>query len=119
MKLRSVKKLGENPGDLLFQYARPIVFDGHAKAVLLPGGRYDHLYFRQDPRFFARVKGVVDSLFDGCQQGLARIVEAEKVAVLCEKLRDRYLTLPPRHIFGCGMTGNIFLRWSFFGRLLG
>ena len=118
VKLRSVKKLSENLGDLLLEDARSVVFNGHSKPVFLLGGRDDHLYLRQYPRFFACIQGVVNSLFDGCQQGLARIVEAKKVAVLCEELRDGYLTLPTCHVFGRGMTRNSFLRWSFFGRFL-
>jgi len=42
----------------------------------------------QYPCFLASVQGVIESFLDGRQQRLSRIVEAKKVAVLCEELCD-------------------------------
>ena len=55
---------------------------------------------RQDAGLFAGVQRVVDGLLDGGQQGLARVVEAQQVAVLGEELADRDVALAGGHRLG-------------------
>ena len=54
----------------------------------------------QDAGLFAGVERVVDRFLDGGQQGLARIVEAQQVAVLGEELADRDIALAGGHGLG-------------------
>ena len=56
----------------------------------------------QDAGLFAGVERVVDGFLDRGQQGLARIVEAEQVAVLGEELADRDIALAGGHRLGRG-----------------
>ncbi len=56
--------------------------------------------FGQDAGFFAGVERVVDGFLDRGQQGLARIVEAEQVAVLGKELADRDIALAGGHRLG-------------------
>ena len=58
--------------------------------------------FGQDAGLFAGVERVVDRLLDGGQQGLARVVEAQQVAVLGEELADRDVALAGGHRLGRG-----------------
>jgi hypothetical protein len=51
--------------------------------------------------FLAGVERVVDGFLHRRQEGLPRVVEPEKVSVLGEELRDRNVSLLPRHRFGC------------------
>jgi hypothetical protein len=61
----------------------------------------------QDARLLAGVQGIVDGFLDRGQQGLARIVEAEHVAVLGEEVGDRDLALLLGHRLGVGCgTGH-------------
>jgi hypothetical protein len=60
--------------------------------------------FGEDPRLLAGVQRVVDGFLYRGQQGLARVVEAEQVAVLREELADRDLLLLRGHTLG-GLAG--------------
>src|SRR5208282_2112086 len=93
MELRAIKELAENQGNLLTQDAGAAVLHADLEAV------FSHTLdmdpdFRQDARLFAGVQGVVDGLFDGREEGFARIVESQQMAVLGKKLayRDFFLT---------------------------
>ena len=101
VKLRAVEQLAEDQGDLLPQDAGPVVLHAHLVAVLLEALDVDP-DFRQDAGLFAGVQGVVDRLLDGGQQGLARIVEAQQVAVLGEELADADVALAGGHRLGGG-----------------
>ena len=64
VKLRPVKELAEDQGNLLFNDPRPVILDGDFIAVL--AGEFDmHPNFRQDTRLLASVKRVVHRLFNG------------------------------------------------------
>ncbi len=63
--------------------------------------------FGHDSRFFARVQRVVDRLLDGGQEGLARVVETQQVAVLGEELAHRDIALLGRHGFSGGATARL------------
>ena len=54
----------------------------------------------QDAGLLAGVERVVDGLLDGGQQGLARVVEAQQVAVLGEELADGDVALAGGHLDG-------------------
>src|SRR5262249_1114697 len=79
--------------------ARSVVLDGDAEASL--GELLDlDADVGEDGRLLARVEGVVDALLDRREQRLARVVEAEEVAVLREELRDGDLALLPGEVGG-------------------
>src|SRR5207248_3497607 len=59
-----------------------------------------HGHVGHDAGFLARIQRVVDRLLDAGQQRLARVVEAEQMAVLGEELADRDVLLPGCHGFG-------------------
>ena len=67
----------------------------------------------QDAGLLAGVERVVDRLLDRGQQRLARVVEAEQVAVLGEELADRDVALRRRHRLGRGAAPG--LRWLAVG----
>ncbi len=56
--------------------------------------------FRQDAGLLAGVERVVDGFLDAGEQRLARVVEAQQMAVLGEELGDRDLALARAHL-GC------------------
>ena len=58
--------------------------------------------FGQDAGLFAGVQGVVDGLLDGRQQGLARVVETQQVAILGKELADGDVALAGGHRLGGG-----------------
>jgi len=96
-----VEKLTEDQGDLLFDDSRPVVLDRDAKT---PGLRLvdPHPNLGQNARLLASIERVVDGFFDGRQQGFARVVETEQVAVLGKKLADRHVALLGGHRLGGG-----------------
>ena len=110
VELRAVQQLGEDRRDLLADDAGPVVDDGDAEARGLAGRhrclvaarrdleRDDHL--GQDAGLFGRVERVVHRFLDAGEQGLARIVEAEQMAVLGEELGDGDLPLARAHLGG-------------------
>ena len=110
MELRAVEELGEDGRDLLADDAGAVVDDGDAEAGGLAGRRRrravarrdfqrdDHL--GQDAGFLGGVERVVDGFLDAGEEGLARIVEAEEVAVLGEELGDGDLPLAGAHLGG-------------------
>ena len=63
----------------------------------------------QDAGFFAGVERVVDRFLDGGQQRLARIVEAQQMAVLGEELADRNVALRGGHRLGRGPAARLLL----------
>ena len=106
------KQLAENQRDLLFEDARPVVLHADPEAVLR--GRLDvDPHFREDARLFAGVQGVVDRLLDGGQQGLPRIVETEKMAVLGKELADRDVPLAGGHRLGGRAAAGAFVEHRF------
>src|SRR5258705_2754648 len=107
VKFRSIEQLREDPWDLLAHDAGAVVDHGEAEAVRLarrwraaPIGRYLNLDddFRQDSRLLAGIQRIVDGLFHAGEERLARIVEAQQMAVLGKKLRDRNLALTRAHL---------------------
>ena len=105
VKFGTVEQLGKDLGDLLLENAGAVVFDGDAKASLLIGGDNGHLDVRQDAGFFTGVQGIVYALFDGGQERLTRIIEAQQMAVLDEELGHRDIPLTQGHVLG-GRQGN-------------
>ena len=96
MELRAVQELAENQGNLLPEDARAVVLHADLEAVLADAFDVDP-DLRQDAGLFAGVQGVVDGLFDGREQGLARIVEPQQMAVLGKKLAYRDFLLTGGH----------------------
>ncbi len=121
VELGAVEQLAEDVFYLAPDDAWAIVRDRDLVAAGL-GGRGRGLEFldfdldiRQDARFFAGVQGVVDRFLDRRQEGLAGVVEPEKVPVLGKELGDRDLALLGCHCFGgrarCGrFLGHATLR---------
>ena len=101
VELRAVEQLAEDQGDLLLEDARPVVLHADLEAVRADALDVDP-DFGQDAGLFAGVQGVVDGLLDGGQQGLARVVEAQQVAVLGEELADGDVALAGGHRLGGG-----------------
>ena len=99
MKLRTVKQLAEDGGNLRLQNPRTVIGDRDAKTVVRQLSD-DDLDVGKDAGFLARVKSVIDTLLDGRQKRLARVIEAEKVTVLGEELRNRDVTLTTGHGLG-------------------
>ena len=109
VKLRAVEQLREDPRDLLAHDAGAVVDHGDAEAVRLARRRRvaavgcdfdldDDL--GQNARLLAGVERIVDGFLDAGEERLARIVEAQQMAVLGEELRDRDLALARAHL-GC------------------
>ena len=99
MELRAVEQLAEDQRDLFFEDARAVVL--HADLEAVGAGLLDvDPDFGQDAGLFAGVERVVDGLLDGGQQGLARVVEAQQVAVLGKELADRDIALAGGHRLG-------------------
>src|SRR5207247_1425526 len=99
VELRSVQELPEHLGDLVAHDPRAVVGDRQAEAVL--GQLFDDdTDLRQETGLLAGVERVVDRLLGRRQKRLGRIVEAEEMAVLLEKLGDRDLALPPADRLG-------------------
>ena len=87
VELRAVEQLPEDLRDLLLHDAGTVVLDDHAEAVLFVLDRLDlDVDVGQDAGLLAGVERVVDGLLHGREQRLARVVEAEQVAVLREEL---------------------------------
>ena len=99
MKLRAIQQLAENQRNLFLRMPGPLSCTPTLKR---PGGRWLDVDpdLGQDAGLLAGVERVVDRLLDRRQQGLARIVEAEQVAVLGKELADRNIALAGRHRFG-------------------
>ena len=112
VELRAVEELREDRRNLLADYPGPVVDHRHAEAgrlarqaAAVPVGRRDFHVDQdvgQDAGLLGRVQRVVDGFFDAGEEGLARVVEAEQVAVLGEELGDRDLPLPGSHLHGGG-----------------
>jgi hypothetical protein len=110
VELGAVEQFGEDRRDLVAHDAGAVVDDGDAEARGLAGrgrrravaGHDLHLDHDvgQDPRLLGGVEGIVDRFFDAGEEGLARIVEAEEVAILGEELRDGDFPLPGPHLDG-------------------
>ena len=104
VELRAVEQAPEDVLDLLADDARAVVLHDDDVAVFGDLGLVDDLDgdVGQDPGFLAGVEGVIDGFLDGRQQGLARVIEAEEVAVLGEELGDGDVTLLGGHRLGVG-----------------
>jgi hypothetical protein len=110
VELRAVEELGEDRRDLVPHDAGPVVGDRHAEARGLAGRRrrrpvvghdlHPDDDVGQDAGFLGGVERVVDGFLDAREQRLARVVEAEQVAVLGEELGDRDLPLSSPHLHG-------------------
>ncbi len=100
MELRAIEQLAEDPGDLRPHDPRPVVRDDHAVAFLLDHLLDDHLHIGQDTRLLAGIERIVHRLLDRRQQRLARVIEAQQMAVLREELRHRDLALSLRQLGG-------------------
>jgi hypothetical protein len=110
VELRAVEELREDRRDLLADDAGAVVEHGDAEPRGLAGGGWRrpvarddldlHQDVGQDARLLGRVEGVVDRLLHAGEEGLARAVEAEEVAVLREELGDRDLPLLGAHLDG-------------------
>ena len=101
MKFRAVKQLAKDQGYLFFDDPWTVVLDRNLKSFFTR--RFDmNPNFRSEPRFFACVERIVDSFLDCGKQGLARIIESEKMTVLCKKLADGNTFLVGCHGLGCG-----------------
>src|SRR5207237_4322192 len=95
---RSVYKCSENQTDLVLHNALTIVLDADLETVRARGLDM-HPDFKNNAGFFAGIQGIVDGLFYGGQEGLARIVESEQMPVLGKELADRNIALFSRHAF--------------------
>ena len=96
VELRTVKELAENQGNLLPEDARAVVLHADLEAVVADAfDMYPDL--RENASLFAGVEGVVDGLLDGRQQGFARIVEPQQMAILGKELADRDFFLTGGH----------------------
>ncbi len=98
MEFRSVEQLSENQRDLLLHDSRTVILNAHLEAVWASG--FD-MYpdFRNDVRLFARIQRIIDRLFYCREQGLARVVESQQMAILGEKLADGDIALLCGHCF--------------------
>jgi len=124
MEFRSVEELRKDFWNLRFDDARTVVLDHDAKTIF---GELDDLddEVGQNSRLFASVERVVDSFFDGREQSLCRIVEAEEMPVLREELTHRDVALACAHRLGgraarglrgpldCGFRFNGLFRFLF------
>jgi hypothetical protein len=111
MKLRSIKKLSENQGNLLPNDSGAVILN----ADLEPIGscRFDvHPDLRDNPCLFARIEGIVDSLFHRRQQRLPRIIKAQEMPILGEKFTNGYITLLRSHCLCCDAPARIRARWD-------
>jgi hypothetical protein len=108
VELTAVKKAGKNVWNLSFNDSRSVVayhYLEFAVGYLLDAYKEVRKYMG----FFAGIQSVVNSFFDGGQQGLSGIVEAEQVAVFSEKFTDADIPLLGRHRFGgSGCLGFAF-----------
>jgi hypothetical protein len=104
VKLRTVKQLAEDPGDLVFDDARAVVLDHDHK--MAPAVVYLHADLGKDAGFLAGVERVVDGLPHRGDERLCRRIEAEQMTVLEEELRDRDVALARRHVEGGGGGGS-------------
>ncbi len=109
VELRAVEQLGEDRRNLLADDPRPVVAHRDPEPRGLAGrrrravGRHHlqrHEDVGQDPGLLGRVERVVDGFLHAGEQRLARVVEAEQVAILGEELGDRDLTLASAHLDG-------------------
>src|SRR5215813_9394169 len=109
VELRPVEELGEDGRDLLADDAGTVVAHRDAEARGLAGRRRrpvarrdlegDH-HVGQDARLLGGVEGVVRRFLHAGEERLARIVEAEEMAVLGEELGDGDLALARAHLGG-------------------
>ena len=105
MKLRPIKQLGKDSGNLLSDDAWPIVHNRDAELRGLAGR--DRLAVRddfeldghigQDAGLFACVERVVDRFLHAGQERLARVIETQQVPVLGKKFCNRNFPLTRAH----------------------
>ena len=115
VELAAVEQLAEDAGYLLPDDARAVVRHRDAEALLAGGLLDGDGDIGQDAGLFAGVEGVVHGLLDGGQQGAARVVEPEQVAVLGEELADADLALLLGHVVGGQVAARLFA--AFFCRI--
>ena len=108
MEFASVEEFSEDVWDLFFDDSGAVVLDGDSEASRLSLIDTDP-DFGEYAGFFAGVEGVIDSFFDGGQEGFARVIESEEMSIFCEEFADRYIALFGGHRFGGGASG--FGRW--------
>lgn len=108
VEFASVEELSEDVWDLFFDDTWAVVLDGDAESARLSLIDTDP-DFGEYACFFAGIEGVVDSFFDGGQEGFAGVIEPEEVSIFREEFADRYIALFRGHRFGGGASG--FGRW--------
>ena len=81
---------------VLFRDPRTVVLNPHLKSIRAGGLNVDP-DLRHNTRFLAGVQGIVHRFLDGGEQGFARVVKSEQVAVLGKKLAHRDIALLGRH----------------------
>ena len=107
MELRTVEQFAEDRFDLRPNDPGTVVAYGQFEARLVLLEEFDG-DVGQDACFLTRVERIVHRLLDCGQQGLARVVESQQMAVLREELTDGDLTLLGRHGFS-GCAGSLGL----------
>ena len=127
MEFGAVEKLGEYRRNLLADDAGAVIDHRYPEAVRLAGRRrsvavcsdfqFDN-DLRQNPRFLARVKRVIDGLLDAGEQCFSRIVEAQQMTVLGKEFRNRDLALTSPHL-GRGYSCLRFRGLGLGGRAVG
>ena len=117
VELGTVQELAENQGNLLAEDTRSVVLHTDLEAVLAKA--FDmHPNLRQDAGLFTGVQRVVNGFLDGGQEGLARIVEPQQMAVLGKKLTYRDFLLTGGHrLRGCPAAIRAGLAVALGGRL--
>lgn len=108
MEFASVEEFSEDVWDLFFDDTWAVVLNSDAESAGLSLIDPDP-DFGEYAGFFACVEGVVDSFFDGGQEGFARVIKTEEVSIFGEEFADRYIALFGGHRFGGGASG--FGRW--------
>ncbi len=96
VKLRAVQQLAEDQRDLLLENPGAVVLNAHFEPVAA-GGFDVNPNLRQNACFLAGIERVVDRFLNSRQQRLARVVEAEQVAILGEEFADADVALFGRH----------------------
>ncbi len=104
MEFAAVEESAEDVLDLLADDAGAVVDDGNSVAGLFGCSRAiglevfdDDGDVWQNAGFFAGIEGIIDRFFDGGQEGFARIVEAEEMAIFGKELADGDVLLLGRH----------------------
>ncbi len=108
MEFASVEEFSEDVWDLFFDDTWAVVLYGDTEASGLSLIDTDP-DFGEYAGFFTCIEGVIDSFFDGGQEGFAWVIESEEVSIFCEEFADRNIALFGCHRFGGGASG--FCRW--------